>query len=373
MSGDTKETVDPKATGELAVTLTSRSVYFEGGTPVEVRDGDMRLVKRTTGSTRLTLPEGLYEVSAVLEDGEIHRKVVEVAPGITAEVELRSQPEQPQSGQGRDGARRKATRRAPSRFKQAEATPDDFATVRPEVDESHLTATSGVRTVRRTGAIWFLEAEENLEAVPTATVKLAQRTVEISLPTTRHNSCTLRIEKGPTVPRATAWISTERTVSNALQNMFASGEIIRAADIVSEATELLLHKYEDPTGAALGALILHEVGRLEANENWVRNLARDFDWIPDGKVLLAYLLANKDPVSAHLDEALELARAASAQRMLFTESYSILLSLFRRWSMPDQPVSDRGGLADYLEGLVDRSGAIEWGSTYFTNVIQEDD
>jgi hypothetical protein len=84
---------------------------------------------------------------------------------------------------------------------------------------------------------------------------------------------------------------------------------------------LLAEKYSDPTGAALGALILYKVGRLGGWTGWVENLVRDFEWLPDGKILLANLLFDR---KERTELALQLALRASRQTILYnTESFSL--------------------------------------------------
>jgi len=144
-------------------------------------------------------------------------------------------------------------------------------------------------------------------------------------------------------------------VANALQNMMASGYVLDAAGVADQAVELLGAKYQDPTGAALGGLILLKTGRLARWTSWIENLARDFGWIADGKVLLASLLAKEDDERGR---ALELAMEASQQRLLFSESFSLLLDLLRRWSKGEE--RDRRHQA--IKGMLSRIPDIDWES-----------
>lgn len=209
-----------------------------------------------------------------------------------------------------------------------------------------------------------------LDAVPTALIQYGNRTFRISLPTSPErgfpeNVCVVKIEETHSGARINAWIAKERTVANALQNMLASGYMVNAADLASKAVELLQYKYSDPTGAALGALILYKVGQLGTRLGWVENLARDFDWLPDGKVLLARLLFNNE---ADRERALDLAIKASSQRMLYTECYSLLLDMLRRW-----PRSiNRDDRRHAVDKLATQATDVDWESICLSQVIQEE-
>ena len=245
----------------------------------------------------------------------------------------------------------------------------EMASVAAEL-EVQLVDVQGANTVRETRTLWIFECQPDVDQVPAATVRIGDTLTEISLPTSpggvpTPNLCAVRVEDSTTGPSATAWISPERSLANALQNMLASGKVLHAAHMADQATELLHDKYSDPTGATLGALILHKVGRLNRLQSWVENLVNDFGWIPDAKVLLAVMLLDD---RSDLQGALDLATEASQQRMLFTECYSILLDLLRRW-----PKKYEWELRQpSLMALTERSSYIDWESICLT-IRQEDD
>jgi len=234
---------------------------------------------------------------------------------------------------------------------------------------AQLIEVSGASLMRETRTLWVFECAPDLDSVPTALFQINEQRTLISLPISPerefpHNSCVVKVEETRTGgAHANAWIASERTVANALQNMLASGYVLRAAEVADDGVELMRYKYSDPTGAALGALILHKVGRLGKLTSWVENLARDFDWLPDGKVMLAILLQNDE---SRIDQALELALGASAQRMLYSESYSLLLDLLRRWpresdyEVRQQAISKLASLAPY----------IDWESICLSHVVE---
>jgi hypothetical protein len=155
-------------------------------------------------------------------------------------------------------------------------------------------------------------------------------------------------------------------VANALQNMMAAGYMFKAADMAKDAVGLLRDKYDDPTGAALGALILYKFGRLGSWQSWMENLVRDFDWLPDGKVMLAKLLYDAD---TDRDRALELAIRASSQRMLYSESYSILLDMLRRWPR----AVDEMARKEAVDRLASRASYIDWESICLSQIEPENE
>ena len=74
--------------GRVSVQFKSDSMFLGSNVPVEVRDSSMRLVKHSRYERNFNLPAGLYEVSAVLEDGNKHSQLVLVGEDETVPVEL---------------------------------------------------------------------------------------------------------------------------------------------------------------------------------------------------------------------------------------------------------------------------------------------
>lgn len=218
----------------------------------------------------------------------------------------------------------------------------------------------GCSLLRETRTMWIFECASSLTSVASAIFQIDNKTTTISLPIspevhTPSGACAVKIEENRTGSHAHAWISPERTVANAMQNMLSSGYVLEAASVADEAVDLLRDKYSDPTGAVLGALILHKTGRLHRLQGWVENLASDFDWLPDGKVLLAMLLYDEPSTQ---DAAMELALAASKQRMLFSENLSLLLDLLRRFPSESYR-SERTGA---IESLATMNPFVDWES-----------
>lgn len=321
-------------TGKLSVNIRSDSGFFGSDVPVEIRDSQMHLVKKSQNERLFPLPVGLYEVSAVLEDGRRYKQLVQIKDQETVPVELgfSEQDQAPESSSQADPFAIPSYERP--RYTQKIESITDTGTESKTGSTARVIEVNGALLKREAGLLWVFECKEDqLNFVPNAIIQIGAQKIQISLPISPnsdfpYNSCVVKVEETRNGTHADAWISKERTVANALQNMLASGYVLRAADVANDAVDLLRYKYSDPTGAALGALILYKVGRLERWRSWVENLANDFDWLPDGKVMLATLLYND---ASSRDRALELAIRASSQRMLFAESYSLLLDLLRRW------------------------------------------
>jgi hypothetical protein len=357
--------------GTLLVEIISDSIFFEYDVPVEVRDGDLQLVKGPTSERRFDhLPFGLYEVSAVLEDGRTHKKLVQItSPGeMSVKLGPAEQTQSPESTAQGD----------PSGFSSYERPRhtqklDSFTDAEPGTLMAltvQLLEVQGASLVKEGRRHWIFACESELESVANALVQVGDKKIRISLPISSdrpfpNNSCVVKVEEARTGVPVNAWISKERTVANALQNMLASGYVVKAADMAKDAVDLLRDKYSDPTGAALGALILYKVGGLERWQSWLENLARDFDWLPDGKVLLAKLLYDSESTR---ERAWDLAIRASSQRILYSESYSLLLDLLRRWPR----AYDEEARRQAVDRLADQASCIDWESICFSQTILEE-
>jgi hypothetical protein len=356
--------------GHLSIDVNSESMHFAYHVPIEIRDSSMRLVRRAERDRQFELEAGLYQVSAVLEDGREHTRLVEVKVGEHAKVELGKEQKAPHSRKTYRASVTDTPRYQSPRYTQKiEAIDDAEAAANVPGVEVQVLELHGAELKRETRTLWIFGAAPGITAVPTALIKVGERVNAISLPASPEggptkNLCALRVDDSPSGAHATAWISPERTVANALQNMLASGQISSAARMAGEATELLRGKYDDPTGAALGALILHKVGRLGRLQSWVENLARDFAWLPDGKILLAAMLMDR---RENLDKALQYAMEASQLRPLYTESFSILLDLLRRWPRE----ADRSIRYEAMTGIARRSPYVDGDSICLSNRIED--
>ena len=150
-----------------------------------------------------------------------------------------------------------------------------------------------------------------------------------------------------------------RSVARALYLMMESGKIGPGIELAKEASELLASKYADPIGAAYGGLLLHRFGALQERASWIENLAHDFDWLPDGRILLAALLSRSSKRSER-DRGLEhLLQATTNLPTVFSEAFSLGVSLLRRW--PDETAAER--CQERLASLRDLVGHYDFASS----------
>jgi hypothetical protein len=441
-------TVERKAMGSLKVHIDSDSVYFSHNVPIEIRDNQMRLVQKKQGHRQFDLAAGLYQISAVLEDGQEHKHFVRVQDGETANVTmgantqmarrvervrkampnaqsyhrprftktlqslaLESKPSRATKAKptsARNKSRRKTSTRGLAAGRLPDINLDELKTIitkysafpdgedwgisdatvdlyveqmaemviEQEEDEEPdtLISLSGAHRLEEQQNPWMIKCDNQVSEVPTAKVAVGNEEYVISLPTSPHdspayNSCVVTLETIYSKQHVVAWISPSRTVANAIQNMMASNEYHKAREMAGEATELLRSKYVDPTGATLGALVLHKFGLLSEKLSWLENLVRDFAWIPDAKILLAATLIQQAKLTeSERDRAFQLALEASEQRILYTESFSLVLDLLRRW--PDQE-HEPTLRKQAISRLAYQSAMIDWDSICM-NIKQED-
>ena len=361
-------TVAKDKMGTIKVQIDSDSAYFRGNVPLEVRDNHMRLVQKSDDVRSFELEPGIYQISAVLEDGQEHKHFIKVQSGETTTVKMGANTESIKRQEIRRRKQRKAFKKYRSRYTKtmevivSEDT-TDYGTESAEIDA--LVKLLGAERLDDRRNPWMIACSSNVESVATAEVDVGDDRYCISLPTSPHdspgyNSCVVTIEEIYSRPHVVAWISPQRVVANAIQNMMASNELHSARRMAKEATELLRAKYRDPTGATLGALVLHKFGLLYDKISWLENLTRDFDWIPDGKILLAATLLKQESVSMEdAQRAFELAVKASEQRILYTECFSILLDLLRRWPIKEMEPDIR---KQAIARLAYQSPDIDWHS-----------
>lgn len=361
---------DPISSGPLGaimVRVGSDSMFLGQALPIEVRNSELRLVAKATSAREIKLPEGLYEVSAVLEDGRKHSSLVQVKGGEQTPVNIASL-QGVAAGSGGATADLAVTRpEDPSVYRRprftrsmANAAGTERETGVENAADSSLVEVQGATLVRETRTLRIFQSLPTIDRVPSALLQIGSRRVRISLPVsptgwTPSGSCAVRVECNATGTHVQAWIAPERTVANALQNMLSAGFVLEAAKVADDAVELLREKYQDPAGAVLGGLILLKTGGLKRWSSWVENLARDFVWLPDGKVLLAQLMVERESAS---ERALALALEASQQRMLYTECHSLLLDLLRRWPRDEA----RDARQEAIRRLTDYTPDVDWES-----------
>lgn len=348
-------TIGEEKLGVLQIEIDSKLYYRGEGIRVEIRDSDLILIQPATTRRNFDLPYGLYEISAILEDGKRTAKVAEVngkrPSRITLEPNLPFEPL---------ASKDDSDFRSVSELRQ-------FQTVRTDME---IVDISSDVTVYEVESHWILRHSETMLQVPVATILRAGSIVQASLPISAGDhrfsvTCHVTRQFESSFDPVQIKISQSRSIASAMERMVEAGQFESAARLANKALETLLLKFIDPTGAALAAMILFKADRLQDKMELLSSLVRRFDWLPDGKILLASQLAR---LPGHREQALQLACQASKQRILFTETFSLLLDLLRYW--PEE--SDTDARSEALSRLTSLAPFVDWRSTYLCDRLHED-
>ena len=329
-------------TGLLNVRVEDNSLWLTNNLPFVVRDASLTVVGRgTTGSPAMTLPVGLYSVEAVTPRGRSMQELVRVDPATPVDVVV-TEDSGRNAGPG-DGQ-------------------DDADGMRGAVDAT-LTGTTACALLTQDAGGWTFGPDQVLTAVPTATFRLDGRDWTASLPLNPQGrkedetTCRVELDLSASLPRLGVRFTEQRRVGRAVDGMLRHHEVMAGAELLDQAASLLLAKYSDPASAALGGLTLHRYGRLRERQDWIENLARDFAWIPDGRILLAALLMN-DRDARDRARGLGLLVDATEARPLYTDGMALATDLLRRW--PDADRKDER--AERLERLAAYACVTDWDS-----------
>lgn len=340
-------TIGGERVGVLQIEIDSKLYYRGEGIRVEIRDSDLILIQPATTQRHFDLPYGLYEISAVLEDGKRTTKVAEVDGKHPNRIKLEPNlPVEPLA------SKNDIDFLSASEFRQ-------FQTVKTDME---IVDISSDVTVYEVESHWILRHSEKMVQVPVATILRAESTVQASLPISAGDhrfsvTCHVTRQSGPSFGPVQIKISQSRSIASAMERMVEAGQFESATRLANKALETLLMKFIDPTGAALAALILHKADRLDDKLSLLISLVKRFGWLPDGKILLALQLAR---LPGQREKAMQLACQASNQRILFTENFSLLLDLLRYW--PEE--SDSSARNEALSRLSKRAPFVDWRSTY---------
>lgn len=368
---------------KLKVTIDSDSYLLQNNLYIEVRDSRLQLVDSFFGGKEIDVEPGLYQVSSVLEDGKNYNKIISAESDKQNDVVLSSRDafhsddDFTQLKFGNDSLLNVVRGPLDSSGPLTEGvvysdgilSSKMWERLRAEYLTPHLKTMSGVNVSSNNQTRWYFIPENNYspEVIPTAKFVAGKNEYTFSLPINPlcsgpESACLVDFKLNNKTWSPHVSIAKQRTVASALLNMLDSNQIIRAADVAKEATELLRGKYSDPVGAVLGSLILNKVGLLGDRISWLENLAKDFKWIPDGSVLLAYQLSiDKDED----DRALDLLLSTVNKRMMFTECYSLMVNLLRRW--PSE--AGKEIRSEALKSISADLAAVDWNlSIYSTNV-----
>lgn len=341
----------PPRNGTLHVSFDSKSVFLAHHLPVEIRDREHRLVQQLVGGQGAELAEGLYSVSAILESGARQTMLAHVRAESRTELTFGRADDQ-STTPGRDPIAELHETRSVSRMVAREKPRSrlrlrDIA-ILPDGDHGggprrspaiEIQVSPGLEGAQAGsgGARFDLRIASQGSTPPWIRVRTGNEDLLLALPLSLHaaaSSCTVRVSR----PRRTGsaaqiqvTLPAERRVVGALHAMVTTGKLGPGLALAKEASELLASKYSDPAGAAYGGLLLNRFGELRERTAWVENLAKDFPWLPDARILLAALLARSGDAEQRRRGLAALLDAVWIRPTVFSEALSLASTLLRRW------------------------------------------
>lgn len=337
--------------GILSVTVTSLLQRRGKDTEITIRDHTLSLLTCDT-DREFHLSPGIYEVSVLNDSGEKLEKIVVINPNklTTLELNLKS----PES--------------IDIHLKDEDFQvwkKNDIYSLKSTSLALH-TASEGLEITRLDNQMIVRHTGEMRE-VSTITVLCNEVLQQFSLPLsngTHHRSvfCHLLIAdtlKDPGKPRVR--LSQGRTVSSAMERLYEGNRVLNAAKIAEQSLKYLTTAVEDPTGVLIGAIALFKTDRLTDSIEWLELFNRKYEWLPDGKILLACLISDEDP-----KRSIDLAVAASAQTILYRDTFSMLLNFLRQW--PDKKSEPRNSALKHLGRI---SPYVNWKSTYLSYTLPQ--
>lgn len=116
------------------------------------------------------------------------------------------------------------------------------------------------------------------------------------------------------------------SAASVVADYFVGGTPERIAAVGDIARLMLLGKSRHPLAAALGGYALLRLGETEKMRDWPTNLARWYEWLPDGEVIAGELAAKRG------DDVNALVRFTEAVRRgppVFTDGLSVLTARLR--------------------------------------------
>ncbi len=93
-------------------------------------------------------------------------------------------------------------------------------------------------------------------------------------------------------------VATVAPAADTIASYLQRGDLYSAeamAQWINEAAGFLFDKMDDPYAAAVGAYLLLRLKRFDAMQDWARNLASRFEFLPDGCVIWAWQLIHQQP------------------------------------------------------------------------------
>jgi hypothetical protein len=346
--------------GKLQVVVERDDAWNFFELPYTVRDAHLAVVHEgRVGGGPIELRDGLYSVAVITHAGAPFTSVVSVEPNTTTRIRIAADGGVSASTLTASGASlgentARPTTYAGSAFTTGAAEgislsyagPDDTY-VRDSDTVVDDRANFEVESTRLCDVVQF-DADEQIceirskervfDRLPTAVFQLGRRRFEMSLPLNPLNDkqhlpasrCFVRPTRDGDREHLRASFPPERDLCVTIEGLLQHRTASSAVDMLSYGGTLLFQKYSDPTGAALGGLTLHGMGRVDEREGWIFNLARSFPWLPDGQILCAALKMH-DPDAASRDEGLSMLLSATQHRPLYTDGLSLAMELLRRW------------------------------------------
>jgi hypothetical protein len=333
------------------------SLPSEAGRLVKVRDAELKIVDRVQPGARLELDEGLYLASVLLPSGEEDEQAIRVTAGGFEEVRLG--PEEasfcedytleadlPRSLVFNAGTFEATSSSAPREWFARVVSAGAQVAPMPALELVASTAepAAGVadlvcRGTPDAGALLWAQV-----AVPGQVPFVCALPM---LPGHPEATCRLRVVATTDAIRVTA-LPTGSPMVEAVVAYLVTGNPGHAAEVASQAVELMQGKVDDPVAAALGAYALLRLGRLDEVRDWVANLADWFPDMPDGAILAAELAAR-----AGDRDDLWLPEAVSRGVPMFADGLSLLATRLRAGEREDPSrLLEIATLADFAQLVV---------------------
>lgn len=356
--------------GEIVVRSSEESTTEASATFV-VKDDKFSEVDRGTLGAPLSLPPGLYSVETFAPSGAQLSQLVRVEKGTLAEVQLeeaapsasnRSRPTARRGGRSHRSLKAISREELGDSLVDARADSDLLAALPPggllaepaESEPVTIDTGHGWLSAVTTDTGWRFTPKDTIDAVPVVRVIRGEQAWDVSLPLNPAGydltrDCTIDLIDVPADSTATPFvvgIPAERGVAHFIEGQLNRSTLSADTSALDEATTLLRSKYDDPAAAALAGLTLNRFGLLLERAEWVENLAGDFDWLTDARILLAALLRD-DEQRTKRDRGLRMLLTAATERPLYADGLSLALDLLQRWPDDGEAATRTAAIAAY--------------------------
>jgi hypothetical protein len=252
------------------------------------------------------------------------------------------------------------------------AAPTRGATVDRPRSVPTLAAYRACVPIEETATRFVFDAVVPTTETPTATFTVDGREISVSLPVNPvgrpdERTCTVTFADRAGQLRADVGFARRRRVAWTLEGLVKSDDVASTGKLFHNAEDVLYDKYQDPTAAALGGLTLHRIGRLRERTGWIENLARDFAWVVDGRVLLAAILSTAQEPRERT-RGLDGLLSAAPHRPLFGDGFALMLDLLRRWPDGAREGERRAAIA----ALPSNPATVDWDAMALTTSVDTD-